>query len=185
MSESFAARFMSAEEKQAMIARDPQSAQALHNGPRTGFAHNCYAGGLGMFFQKTVKNTVLEKLLDTAWSGFLKYRCAGNSTAYRAAKKDPEAVFQYDDPFLALLNATMKQSIAEHHTDNDAARKQQLMRQATDVALTLLNEDIYYRARMKLHLRDIVAAIQVCPELTDLTPAEIQNIARWNDADQR
>ena len=50
---------MSPDEKQAMVARDPQAAQALHNGPRTGFAHNCYAGGLGMFFQKTIKNTVL------------------------------------------------------------------------------------------------------------------------------
>jgi len=36
MSESFASRFMSPDEKRAMIARDPQSAQALHNGPRTG-----------------------------------------------------------------------------------------------------------------------------------------------------
>jgi len=34
-------------------------------GPRTGFAHNCYAGGLGMFFQKTIKNDdPLEKFLD-------------------------------------------------------------------------------------------------------------------------
>ncbi|MFA5408844.1 MAG: hypothetical protein WC343_08770 [Bacilli bacterium] len=185
MSESFAAQFMSPDEKQAMIARDPQSAQALTNAPRVGFAHNCYAGGLGMFFQKTIKNTVLEKLLDTAWQGFLKYRCAGNSTAYRAAKKDPEAVFQYDDPFLALLNRVMKQSIRENHTDNDAARKQQLMRQATDVALTLFNEDVYYRARMKQHLADIIAALAEHPELLDLTPAEAKNITRWNDADQR
>ena len=77
MSDSFASRFMTPEEKQAMVARDPQSAQALTNAPRTGFAHNCYAGGLGMFFQKTIKNTILEKFLDQAWQGFLKYRCAG------------------------------------------------------------------------------------------------------------
>ena len=128
MSESFASRFMSPDEKQAMVARDPQSAQALHNGPRTGFAHNCYAGGLGMFFQKTIKNTILEKFLDQAWQGFLKYRCAGNKAAYREAKKNPDAVFQYDDPLLACLNRVMKESVAEHHTDNDAARKQQLMR---------------------------------------------------------
>ena len=185
MSESFAARFMSAEEKQAMIARDPQSAQALHNGPRTGFAHNCYAGGLGMFFQKTVKNTVLEKLLDTAWSGFLKYRCSGSNAAYREARKNPDAVFVYDDPFLALLNRVMKKSIAEHHTDNDAARKQVLMRQATDIALTLFNEDIYYRARMKRHLADIIAAVAERPDLLNLSPAEAANITRWNDADQR
>ena len=185
MSESFASRFMSPDEKQAMIARDPQSVQALHNGPRTGFAHNCYAGGLGMFFQKTIKNTVLEKLLDTAWSGFLKYRCAGNSAAYRAAKKDPDSAFVYDDPFLALLNRVMKQSIAEHHTDNDAARKQHLMRQATDIALTLFHEDIYYRARMKRHLADIIAAVAEHPEYLDLSPEEAKNITRWNDADQR
>jgi len=77
MSESFASRFMTLEEKQAMIARDPQSAQALHNGPRTGFAHNCYAGGLGMFFQKTIKNTILEKFLDQAWQGFLNTGAPG------------------------------------------------------------------------------------------------------------
>lgn len=180
MSESFAARLMTPDEKQAMIARDPQSAQALHNGPRTGFAHNCYAGGLGMFFQKTIKNTVLEKLLDQAWQGFLKYRCAGNKRAFQAAKKDPDAVFQYDDPLLDLLNRTMKGSIAEHHTDNDGARKQQLMRQATDIALTLLNEDIYYRARMKLHLKDVIDAVNADPCLLELSPAETENIWRWN-----
>ena len=180
MSESFASRFMSPDEKTAMVARDPQSAQALHNGPRTGFAHNCYAGGLGMFFQKTIKNTILEKFLDQAWQGFLKYRCAGNKAAYREAKKNPDAVFQYDDQLLALLNRVMKESIAEHHTDNDAARKQQLMRQATDIALTLLNEDIYYRARCKEHLRDILAAVAEHPEYLDLSLEEEQNIRRWN-----
>ena len=180
MSESFASRFMTLEEKQAMVARDPQSAQALTNAPRTGFAHNCYAGGLGMFFQKTIKNTVLEKLLDTAWQGFLKYRCAGSKAAYRAAKKDPDAVFQYDDPLLALLNRVMKESIVAHHTDNDAVRKQQLMRQATDITLTLLNEDIYYRARAKLHLKDILAALAEHPEWLELSPEEENNVRRWN-----
>lgn len=180
MSESFASRFMSPDEKTAMIARDPQAAQALHNGPRTGFAHNCYAGGLGMFFQKTIKNTVLEKLLDTAWQGFLKYRCAGSKAAYREARKNPDAVFQYDDPLLALLNRVMKESIVAHHTDNDAVRKQQLMRQATDITLTLLNEDVYYRARAKLHLRDVLGAVGADPSLLDLSVDEENNIQRWN-----
>lgn len=180
MSDSFASRFMTPEEKQAMVARDPQSAQALHNGPRTGFAHNCYAGGLGMFFQKTIKNTILEKFLDQAWQGFLKYRCAGNKAAYREARKNPDAVFRYDDPLLALLNRVLKESIAEHHTDTDARRKQALMRQATDIALTLLNEDIYYRARAKLHLRDIIVALAERPEYLDLSSEEEQNIRRWN-----
>ncbi len=180
MSESFAARFMTPGEKAAMVAKDPQSVQAPTNAPRVGFAHNCYQGGLGMFFQKTIKNTVLEKLLDTAWSGFLKYRCSGSNAAYREARKDPDAVFVYDDPFLALLNRVMKESIAEHHTDNDAARKQQLMRQATDIALTLFHEDIYYRARVKMHLKDILAAVAEHPEYLDLSPEEAKNIARWN-----
>jgi len=30
--------------------------------------------GSGCFFQKTIKNTILEKFLDPAWQGFLKYR---------------------------------------------------------------------------------------------------------------
>jgi len=185
MSESFASRFMTDDEKRAMIARDPQSEQALHNGPRTGFAHNCYAGGLGMFLQKTIKNTVLEKLLDTAWQGFLKYRCAGSKAAYREARKNPDAVFQYDDPLLALLNRVMKESIVAHHTDNDAVRKQQLMRQATDITLTLLNEDIYYRARAKLHLEDILDAVNADPSLLDLSSDEENNVRRWNRADER
>ena len=95
-------------------------------------------------------------------------------------RKNPDAVFQYDDPLLALLNRVMKESIAEHHTDNDAARKQQLMRQATDITLTLLNEDIYYRARCKEHLRDILAAVAEHPEYLDLSLEEEQNIRRWN-----
>jgi hypothetical protein len=74
----------------------------------------------------------------------------------------------------------MKQSIRENHTDNDAARKQQLMRQATDVALTLFNEDVYYRARVKMHLKDILAAVAEHPEYLDLSPEEAKNIARWN-----
>ncbi len=180
MSESFASQFMSPEEKAAMIARDPQAEQALHNGTRFGFAHNCYVGGLGMFFQKTIKNTILEKLLDQAWQGFLKYRCAGVSAAYRAGLKDPDAVFVYDDPLLACLNRTMKESIRENHTDNDARRKQTLMRQATDITLTLLNEDIYYRARMKLHLADVLAAIVEHPEWLELTAEEAGNIKRFN-----
>ncbi len=181
MSESFAAGFMTEEEKRAMVARDPQSAQALHNGPRTGFAHNCYAGGLGMFFQKTIKNTVLEKLLDTAWQGFLKYRCAGNKKAFREAKKNPDRAFQYDDPLLALLNRVMKESIVEHHTDNDSVRKQELMRQATDITLTLLNEDIYYRARMKLHLQDLLDAVNTNSFLLKLSDDEENYVRRWNE----
>jgi len=74
-----------------------------------------------MFLQKTIKNTILEKFLDQAWQGFLKYRCAGSKAAYREAKKNPDAVFQYDDPLLALLNHVLKESISKHHTDNDAA----------------------------------------------------------------
>ena len=155
MSESFASRFMSPDEKTAMVARDPQSAQALTNAPRTGFAHNCYAGGLGMFFQKTIKNTILEKFLDQAWQGFLKYRCAGSKAAYREAKKNPDAVFQYDDPLLALLP-----HVAHHRPG--------------------LTEDIYYRARCKEHLRDILAAVAEHPEYLDLSLEEEQNIRRWN-----
>jgi len=54
------------------------------------------------------------------------------------------------------------------------------MRQATDITLTLLNEDIYYRARCKEHLRDTLAAVAEHPEYLDLSPEEEQNIRRWN-----
>lgn len=180
MSESFASQFMTEEEKRVMLAHDPQAAQALHNGPRDGFAHNCYLGGLGMFFQKTVKNTIIEKLLKEAWDGCLRYKSAGNKKAFREARKNPEAVFVYDDPLLACLNSVLKESIVTHHTDNDAARKQQLLFWATDIGLTLLNEDKYYRARAKLHLKDIIDALADHPEWLELSPVESENIRRWN-----
>jgi len=63
MSDSFASRFMSPDEKTAMIARDPQSAQALHNGPRTGFgAQLATLAGSGCSFRKTIKNTILGEV---------------------------------------------------------------------------------------------------------------------------
>jgi len=55
------------------------------------------------------------------------------------------------------------------------------MRQATDITLTLLNEDIYYRARCKEHLRDILAAVAEHPEY--LEPSRWRRnrtFRRWN-----
>lgn len=166
---------MSPEEVQKMIQEDQQARQALHEKPRVGFSHNPYYSGLGKFFQKTIKNTLLEKLLDQVWQGFLRYRCHGNSAAYKDGLKAPEKVFVYDDKFLGWLNTELKKAIAEHNTDNDAERKIRIQSKMADIVMTMLHEDIYYRARAKLILRDLVDAAHKDPDLLKLTNHEALN----------
>lgn len=173
MSEAYAVQFMTEEEKAAIAtASQPQERQALHNRPREGFAHNCYNGGLGMFFQKTVKNGIIEKLLDQAWQGMVKYRTAGNKKAFRAGLREPEKVFVYDDELFTLLDAAVKEAADEWCTDNDGPRKQELVRKATDIVLTIAFEDVYYRGLMKRALDRIVLHLVENPHLLDLSPKE-------------
>ena len=194
--EAFAVQYMSEEEKATLanakgvqhrkqgISSTPasdeptiyefpaQERQALHVKPRVGFSHNCYKGGLGMFFQKTIKNTLIEKLLTKAWEGMVKYRCSGNAKAYRIGLKEPEKVFIYDDPLFNILNSSMKDVVEDWCTDNDGKRKRPLVNKATDIILTIAFEDVYYRGLLKRILSDIVYKLAEQPELLDLTQDE-------------
>jgi hypothetical protein len=180
MPEPYALTKMSPEEIKKMMEEDPQSRQALTEKPRVGFTHNPYYSGLGKFFQKTIKNTLLEKLLDQVWQGFLRYRCHGNSAAYKDGLKAPEKVFVYDDKFLSFLNDALTEAIVEHNTDNDAVRKQRIQNKMKDIVMTMLHEDVYYRARAKLMIRDIIEKAQRDPEVLALTNHEALNYLHFS-----
>lgn len=178
---AFVVDFMTKEEISAIeSSNDEQLKQSLHNKPRHGFAHNCYKGGLGMFFQKTVKNGIIEKLINSAWISLIKYRTNGNKTAFREGKRHPERVFVYDDELFSLLNRAIKSAADDWCTDNDSMRKRELVHKATDILLMIPFEDVYYRALMKRALDEIVSGILENPRLLDLDMTEERIDAVFN-----
>lgn len=164
-----------------MIQKDPQARQMLTNKPRVGFTHNCYLPGLGKLFQNTIKNTLLEKLIDQVWQGFVRYRCHGDNKVYREALKEPEKVFTYDDAFLSFLNDSIRESVKARNTDNDADRKIRIQLMLNDVVMTMLFEDLYYRARAKLIIQDLVKQVQENPDLLRLTNHEALNYIHFSN----
>lgn len=163
-----------------MIKEDPQARQMLTDKPRVGFTHNPYKPGLGKLFQNTIKNTLLEKLIDQVWQGFMRYRCHGDNAVYRAGLKEPEKVFVYDDAFLSFLNDNMKAAITEYNSDNDAERKQRIQTKMLDIVMTMMFEDVYYRARGKLFMQKLLAAAQENPDLLKLTNHEAHNYLHFS-----
>jgi len=151
------------------IRYDPdgeKKAQANHNKPRVGFTHNCYTTGLGRLFQETVKGG-LEMAIGKAWPMLLRYRCNGDKDKFREGKKNPDAVFIYDDPMFDLLNKTLKDTARGYLTDSEAKRKQEIVTQAIDMIIMLAFEDIYYRPLLKLEIENVIKAFIKHPELLE------------------
>ena len=146
---------------------EEQMKQATHNKPRVGFTHNCYTTKLGRLFQETVKGG-LEMAIGKAWPMLLRYRCNGDKDKFREGKKNPEAVFIYDDPMFDLLNKTLKNTARGYLTDSEQKRKQQIVTQAIDMIIMLAFEDIYYRPLLKLEIENVIKAFIEHPELLEL-----------------
>ena len=84
-----------------MIARDPRECQALHGARRV--RPQLLRRGLGMFFQKTIKEPVLEKLLDTAWQGVPEISVRREQRRHTGRRRNPGMPFFFlRRPFLAL-----------------------------------------------------------------------------------
>jgi hypothetical protein len=141
---------------------------------------------MGIWFQKTIKNTVIENAINIAWNGMIKYRYGGDKQKIREAKTNPNLVYGFTDPFISTLDAIAKETVREFHTDNDKERKQNILFKCIDMFSFGLNEDIYYRARVKLQLKMAIQYFIDNPEafsLLDLTKEEYNNIYKWNDYD--
>lgn len=160
-----------------------QQRQCIHNKPRIGFAHSCYGDKMGEYFQKVIKNGVIEKLLNKAWKGLIRYRCNFHGIAYREGLKHPEQVFVYDDPLFELIDSTLKQTASDYCTDIHRDRKVKLVNQALDVALSIGFEDIYYRPLMKKMIDNLIMAAIEHPELFDLDIEEQRTVQVINYAE--
>ena len=146
--------------------------QAKHNRPRLGFTHNPYTTALGKLFQETIKGG-LERAIGVAWPLLVRYRCNGDKKKARECiRENPDSAFVYDDELFQILDSSLKGTARRWLTDNDAARKQEVVCQTVDLILTLAHEDIYYRALMKEVLADLFLQIAERPELLDLTKDE-------------
>lgn len=157
-----------------------------NNEPRVGFLYNPSVHKMGIWFQKTIKNTVIENAIKIAWNGMIKYRCGGDKQKIREATKNPDIVYAFPDPFISTIDTIAKESVREFHTDNDQERKQNILFKCIDMFCFALNEDIYYRARAKLQLKMVIQYFIDNPEafsLLDLTEEEHQNVYKWNDYD--
>ena len=167
------------------LKNNAQKPQYLNNNdPRTGFLYHPIAHKMGQWFQKTIKNTVIENAINIAWKGMIKYRCGGDKKAIREANNNPDTVYSFPDPFINTLDTLAKETIREFHTDNDQERKQNILFKCIDMFSFGLNEDIYYRARTKLQLKMAIEYFINNPEafaLLELTEDEQRNVGMWND----
>jgi len=160
-------------------ATERQMEQMNHNKPRVGFTHNCYSTKLGKLFQTTCKRG-MERAIGIAWPTLLRYRCNGDAKKFREGKKNPDAVFVYDDPLFSLLNKTLKDTAREYLTDADSGRKRTIVTQAIDMIVMLAFEDIYYRPLLKKEIQNVVMAFAKHPELLELNESEAYIDAVFN-----
>lgn len=155
-----------------------------NNDPRVGFLYNPFVHKMGIWFQKIIKNQVIENAINQAWKGMIKYRCGGDKKQIREALNSPDLVYKFSDPFIDTMDFLMKESVREFHTDNDQERKQNILFKCIDMFSFGINEDIYYRARFKEQAKYIINHFINHPEdliIFDLTEAELKNINKWND----
>ena len=162
-----------------------QKPQYLNNNkPRVGFLYNPFVHEMGIWFQKTIKNSVIENAINIAWNGMIKYRCGGDKKKIREAKEHPNLVYKFSDPFIDTMDYLMKESVREFHTDNDKERKQNILFKCIDMFSFVVNEDIYYRARFKDQAKFIIQHFIDHPEdmiIFDLSEAEQKNVGLWNN----
>lgn len=155
-----------------------------NNDPRDGFLYNPFVHKMGIWFQKTIKNTVIENAIKIAWNGMIKYRCGGDKKQIREATKNADLVYKFSDPFIDTMDYLMKESVREFHTDNDKERKQNILFKCIDMFSFVVNEDIYYRARFKDQAKYIIQYFIDHPEdmtIFDKTEAEYKNVGKWNN----
>lgn len=171
------------EQKKMIESHDRQTAQAKHNKPRTGFMFNCYSSALGRFFQENIKDKIIERGINSAHDGMLRYRCGGIARLYKYARKHPEEhddIFQYDDRFLSTINTAIKSTVYDIVSDNDATRKRDIIRKATDVMFTMILEDRFYYTRFKLIMSKVYEAIKEDESILDLDDVDLDNVIRFN-----
>jgi hypothetical protein len=155
---------------------DRQHSQQNHNKPRVGFAHTCYDGSWGTFFQRTVKNGVIERLINMAHEGMIKYRLNGNKKAFKHGFRHPEEVFVYDDPMFEEIDGFLDKAVRRHIRDYEGNRKQVILRKIVDCALTIMFEDIFYRARFKVAIKEFILYFYDRLYLFDLDEYELKNM---------
>lgn len=201
MSESFIQKYATEEEKQKIFdtlykkmcnrgvsesdAADyvqkymGQAQQFIHNKPRWGFTWNCYFPfGVGKYFQEEVKDKILEAGVAKAWDGCIRYRCASINRLVNLAKKNPDELFQYDDPFLSTLNDALKGELRKDIPGDYAKRKREFIIKFVDIMLTMLLEDVYYRIRIKPRIKRLIKAFEDKPELLEYSPQEQAELER-------
>lgn len=108
----------------------------------------------GKIFQRVLKPAII-KMIGTMHSWVLK-------------SWDPEG-YKYDDLRMQKLDENLHGFITKFYDHEE--RKLGFMHQAVDIALFILKEDIYYRARV-FHMLNQMPEFQ-------LTPAEIVNM-KWD-----
>jgi hypothetical protein len=156
-----------------------QAKQFVHNKPRWGFTWNCYFPvGVGKYFQEEVKDKILETGIAKAWEGCIRYRCASINRLVNLAKKNPDELFQYDDPFLSTLNDALKGELRKDIPGDYAKRKREFIIKFVDIMLTMLLEDAYYRIRIKPRIKRLIKAFEDKPELLEYSPEEQAEIDR-------
>jgi hypothetical protein len=130
---------------------------AKANESRNGFKWSCYHHPLGKFFQNTIKTGITSVIRRIHDKEIPRY----DKTAYT-----------FDDPRLANLAAVLERARNIHIDDNDAERKRELAKSASDIVLFLMKEDIFYRLNLFKALQDIGEDYQNHPELYALTDQE-------------
>lgn len=145
------------------MATEPKP-DSIGNDSRCGFLWNCYHSSMGRFFQNTIKHGITSVLSRIHDKEIPRY----DSQAYT-----------YDDPRLRNLERILKESFARHVTDQDCARKQEIINQAIDIVLFMMKEDIFYRGRVFAELQDLGRDVQAHPEHYLLSPQEAFNYYRF------
>lgn len=145
------------------MATEPKP-DCVGNDSRNGFLWNCYHSSMGRFFQNTIKHGITSVLARIHDREIPRY--------------DPEA-YTYDDPRLQNLERILKSSFAKHVTDQDSARKMEIINQAIDIVLFMMKEDIFYRGRVFADLQDLGRDVTANPHHYHLTPEEAFNYYRF------
>lgn len=146
------------------MAKEQNPATVGNNKSRIGFIHNPYVSAMGRFFQNTIKHgmwSIIHRIHD------------------KEIPRYEKTCYKYDDPRLKNLETILKKSIMKHVDDNDRDRKQKLASDVTDIVLFLCKEDVFYRARLLMILKDLAADVQAHPELYELDTFEQYNYDRF------